>query len=186
MEQGIDAARVFAAGLSRGAGFTAMLAILSSQYEIASGTWVSPFAANGINSGYHPAPSCSPAAASPKRPVWAVHGTGDSVVLSSYGEDLVDALVGGGWDVTFTPVDTDDHTWLWRAGYGQTNSDLLDFFLDHPAERAPVGARRAALASCHERHAHSGVFDGAGWNPQRPPPRAAMRSRRRASSAASS
>jgi poly(3-hydroxybutyrate) depolymerase len=126
----VDEARVFAAGHSRGAGFTALLAVLSSQIEIASGTWVSPFSGYGINAGYDPSGGhFDMRAARPRAPVWVIHGTADTNVPYSYGEALAQAFGAAGWDVTFTPVEGAGHTWLWRSSYGQTNEDLMAFFL---------------------------------------------------------
>jgi poly(3-hydroxybutyrate) depolymerase len=131
-EYHVDDGAYFAVGHSRGAGFTALMATLSSQASIASGTWVSPFAAYGINAGYDPSGGhFDMRAASPKRPIWIVHGTSDTTVPYSYGEDLYQAFDTAGWDVTWTPVSGAGHSWLWRSSYGQTNGDLLDFFLDN-------------------------------------------------------
>ena len=126
----INDGRVFAAGHSRGAGFTALMGILSSQLDIASGPWVSPFTAYGINAGYDPAGGgYDMATASPKAPVWVIHGTSDTTVPYSYGEDLAQEMEAAGWEVTFTPVSGASHSWLWRSSYGQSNEDLLAFFM---------------------------------------------------------
>ncbi|MCK9461181.1 MAG: hypothetical protein M0R80_16260 [Proteobacteria bacterium] len=125
----VDGDMIYAVGHSRGAGFTGLAAMLSGGAEISSGAWVSPFAAYGINAGYDASGgSVDPAEAEPKRPVWIVHGTSDSVVPYSYGNALYEAFEAGGWDVTFTPVEGGGHTWLWRSTYGQTNQDLWDWF----------------------------------------------------------
>jgi len=63
--------------------------------------------------------------------VWVIHGTSDPVMDHSYGENLVDELLAGGFVVEFTPVDGADHNWLWQYGYGQDNQDLLDWFQAH-------------------------------------------------------
>ncbi len=129
----VDDTRYYAAGHSRGGGYTALMASLSSQLSIASGTWVSPFAAYGINAGYDPAGGhFDMSAATPKRPIWVIHGTSDSTVPYSYGEDLAHELQIAGWDVTFTSVSGGGHSWLWRSNYGQTNDDLLAYFLANP------------------------------------------------------
>jgi poly(3-hydroxybutyrate) depolymerase len=128
----LDAGRVYAVGHSRGAGFTALMAILSSQGSIASGPWSSPFAAYGINAGYDPfGGHFDPGAASPKAPVWIVHGSSDGNVPYSYGQSLAQDLQGGGWDVEFTTVQGAGHVWLWRSQYGQSNEDLVEFFLEN-------------------------------------------------------
>jgi poly(3-hydroxybutyrate) depolymerase len=125
----LDHDMLYAVGHSRGAGLTGLTALLSGGIEIASGTWSSPFAAYGINAGFDATGgSVDPAGVEPKRPVWIIHGTADSVVPYSYGNALYEALDAGGWDVTFTPVEGADHTWLWRSVYGQTNQDLWDWF----------------------------------------------------------
>jgi poly(3-hydroxybutyrate) depolymerase len=125
----LDRDMFYAVGHSRGAGFTGLTAILSGGMSIASGDWESPFAAYGVNAGYDATGgSVDLAAVEPKRPVWIIHGTADSVVPYSYGSALNVALDGAGWDVTFTPVEGATHTWLWRSAYGQTNQDLWDWF----------------------------------------------------------
>jgi len=128
----IDAKRLYAVGHSRGAGFTGLLATTSGQMMIASGAYQSPFAAYGVNAGYDPTQGAvDPAQTTPKRPVWIIHGNGDSVVPLSYGKGFADALKAAGWDVTWTSVPSGPHTWLWRSQYGQTNQDLWDYFASH-------------------------------------------------------
>jgi len=125
----LDRDMIYSVGHSRGAGFTGLLAILSGTYPISSGTWESPCAAYGVNAGYDATGgNVDPAGAEPKRPVWIIHGTNDSVVPYSYGEDFYTALDTAGWDVTFTPVDGAGHTWLWSSMWGQTDQDLWDWF----------------------------------------------------------
>lgn len=130
----IDNHRIYAVGHSRGAGFTALLAITSGQMDTFLGAYQSPFGAYGINAGYDPTQgSINPATATPKRPVWIIHGTADSVVQLSWGQSLYDDLNAAGWTATFTSVTNGPHTWLWRSTYGQTNQDLWDFFMDNPS-----------------------------------------------------
>jgi poly(3-hydroxybutyrate) depolymerase len=131
-EYRIDTGRVYAVGHSRGAGLSALLAILSGQYDHAEGTFASPFTALGVNAGYDPTGGAiDPAPASPKSAVWVIHGSSDRVVPPSYGEDLADALLAAGFDVEWTEVAGADHTWLWQAGYGQSNQDLWDWLQAH-------------------------------------------------------
>jgi len=124
--------RVYAVGHSRGAGMSALLAILAGQYDHAEGTFASPFAALGVNAGYDPTGGKIDAAgADPKSAVWVIHGDDDGVVPISYGEDLAETLETAGFEVLFTEVDGADHTWLWQSGYGQDNQDLWDWFQAH-------------------------------------------------------
>ena len=128
----IDAGAIFVVGHSRGAGCTGLMAMFSGGMEIASGTWVTPFAAYGVNAGYDAAGgSVDLTVADPKGPVWIVHGTSDPVVPYSSGESFYNDLNAAGWDVTFTPVSGAAHVWLWRSQYGQTNDDLWNFFMDN-------------------------------------------------------
>jgi len=129
-EYWIDTKRVYAVGHSRGAGLAGLLAMLSGGMGLSSGTWISPFAAYGINAGYDAAGgSISAGLAFPKRPIWEIHGTADGVVPYSYGAGFAAALEAAGWTVTFTSVQGAGHKWLWRPQYGQTNQDLWSFFL---------------------------------------------------------
>jgi predicted esterase len=126
----VDPGRLYAVGHSRGGGLVGLLAILSGGMNIASGPWKTPFAAYGINAGYDAAGGqISHALASPKRPVWLIHGTADGGVPYSYGAGFAAGLEAAGWDVTFTTVQGGGHTWLWRPQYGQTNQDLWDYFM---------------------------------------------------------
>ncbi len=128
----IDAGAIFLAGHSRGGGCTGLMAMFSGGMEIASGTWVSPFAAYGINAGYDATGgTVDLTSADPKGPVWIIHGISDTVVQYSMGESFYNDLNAAGWDVTFTSVSGGGHTWLWRPQYGQTNDDLWNFFMDN-------------------------------------------------------
>jgi len=120
----IDPDAVFAVGHSRGAGCVGLLATLSGDMTIASGTWQTPFAAYGINAGYDAAGGQQDMSlATPKVPILIIHGTSDGVVPFSYGEDLANDLITAGWDVTFTPVSGGAHTWLFQNQ--QLWNDLL-------------------------------------------------------------
>jgi poly(3-hydroxybutyrate) depolymerase len=131
----IDPGRIYAAGHSRGGGLVGLLAMLSGGLGLSAGTWVSPFAAYGVNAGYDAAGGQIPLTqATPKRPVWVIHGTADEGVPYDYGAAFAAALDAAGWDVTFTPVPGGPHTWLWRPQYGQTNQDLWDFFLSNATD----------------------------------------------------
>jgi len=124
----INTGRVYAVGHSRGAAFVGLMAMLSGGMSIASGLWETPFAAYGINAGYDgTGGQISLSMASPKRPLWVIHGTSDGVVPYSYGADFATALDDAGWEVTFTAVAGATHAWLWRPQYGQSNQDLWDF-----------------------------------------------------------
>jgi len=126
----IDSNALFAVGHSRGAGFTGLLATVSGQVTTALGPYESPFAAYAVNAGYDPyGGSLDFSTSSPKRPIWVIHGTGDSNVPYSYGEDFADDLDAAGWDATFTPVNGAGHTWLFQPGYSQDNQDLWDYFM---------------------------------------------------------
>ena len=131
----VDYDRIYVVGHSRGAGCVVLFATLSGGMTIASGVWETPFAAYGINAGYDPAGGQFDfSQASPKRPLWVIHGTSDNVVPFSYGKALADALDGAGWDVAFTPVNGAGHTWLWRPQYGQSNQKLWEFLVSHAAQ----------------------------------------------------
>ena len=128
----IDTAAVYAVGHSRGAGFAGLLATVSGQATTALGPYESPFAAYGVNAGYDPfGGSLDLSASSPKRPIWVIHGTSDSNVPYSYGEEFATDLEAAGWDVTFTPVNGAGHNWLFQQSFGQTNQDLWDYFMDN-------------------------------------------------------
>ncbi len=128
----LDPNRQYAVGHSRGAGFTALLATTSGQMSIASGPYQTPFAAYGINAGYDPTQGAvDPALTDPKRPVWVIHGSADSVVPTNMGQALADDLIASGWDATWTLVSGASHTWLWQPALGQTNQDLWTFFASH-------------------------------------------------------
>ncbi len=134
LEYLVDHARIYAVGHSRGAGCIALFAVLSGGMNIASGAWQTPFAAYGINAGYDAAGGqLDFGLASPKRPLWIIHGTADNVVPFSYGKALADSLSNSGWDTTFTPINNAGHTWLWRPQYGQSNQLLWDFLASHSA-----------------------------------------------------
>lgn len=129
----LDPKKVFACGFSRGAGFSAFLAEASSNPGVLSGTWSSPFAAYGACAGYDPfGGSLDMAAASPKRPVWMIHGTSDGAVPFSQGQSCASALDAAGFPTTWTPVTGAPHNWLWSSLYGHSNQDLFDFFLANP------------------------------------------------------
>jgi predicted esterase len=129
---GIDRNAVYAVGHSRGAGMTAMLAIGSGRVTTVAGLYVSPFAAYCVNAGYDPYSGSMGYSTDPKRPVWVIHGSADSVVPFAMGEELANGLTAAGWDVTWTPVTGGSHTWLFQSSLGQTNQDLWDFFASHP------------------------------------------------------
>jgi poly(3-hydroxybutyrate) depolymerase len=125
----LDGDMFYAVGHSRGAGFTGLTAILSGTAEPASGTWESPFAAYCVNAGFDATGgSVDPAPVEPKRPVWIIHGTSDTIVPYSLGESFYEDLEAAGWNATFTPVDGAGHTWLFQSSLGQTNQDLWDWF----------------------------------------------------------
>jgi len=131
----IDQSRVYVVGHSRGAGCTALFAMLSGGMTVASGPWNTPFAAYAINAGYDATGGQVDLSQSiPKRPVWIIHGTADGVVPYADGKALADAFLAAGWAVTLTTVDGGGHTWLWRTQYGQSNQDLWDFFMSHTAK----------------------------------------------------
>jgi poly(3-hydroxybutyrate) depolymerase len=130
---GTDRRRVYVVGHSRGAGMTALLAFGSGGITTSAGRYSSPFAAYGVNAGYDATGGSSDmAAASPKRPIWIIHGASDSVVPFSYGESLAEDLTAAGWEVTFTRVPGGPHNWLWQRSYGHSNQELWDFFAANP------------------------------------------------------
>ena len=59
-------------------------------------------------------------------PVWAFHGTADSIVLVSNSDDMVDALKKLGKDVTYSRLDNVEHN-AWDYAYNDT---LIKWFLD--------------------------------------------------------
>jgi poly(3-hydroxybutyrate) depolymerase len=129
---GIDRSRVYVVGHSRGAGMTGLLATQSGVMTTSAGPYTSPFAAYCVNAGYDAyGGSFDLTRSTPKRPIWVIHGTSDSVVPYSYGESFATALEAAGWDVTWTSVTGGTHTWLFQSGYGQTNQDMWDFFIAH-------------------------------------------------------
>jgi poly(3-hydroxybutyrate) depolymerase len=122
----IDTNAIFLAGFSRGAGCTGLFAMFSGSFAIASGNWVSPFAAYGINAGYDATGgNYDLTKASPKRPIWIIHGSADNVVPLYGGEDFATALDAAGWDITFDTVEGAPHNWLFD------NQELWDFFMDN-------------------------------------------------------
>ncbi|MBW2262024.1 MAG: hypothetical protein JRG91_08640 [Deltaproteobacteria bacterium] len=130
---GIDPDRVYVTGHSRGAGMTGLLAFGSGHFTTSLGAYESPFAAYVVNAGYDATGgSVALSVSRPKRPIWVIHGTGDTVVPYSYGESFATDLTSAGWDVTWTPVTGAGHSWLFRSTYGQTNQDLWDFCLANP------------------------------------------------------
>jgi len=131
----LDASRIYTVGHSRGAGMSGLCATMSGQTNTALGPYTSPFAAHGVNAGYDPfGGSLSLASSQPKRPLWIIHGTADTGVPYSYGEEFADDLEAAGWDVTFTPIQGAGHNWLWQASYGQTNQDLWDWLMGWTAD----------------------------------------------------
>jgi poly(3-hydroxybutyrate) depolymerase len=129
----LDSDRIYAVGHSRGAGFTGLSAILTGGIGIASGTWESPYAAYCVNAGYDGTGGATDlSAVEPKRPIWIIHGTDDSIVPYSYGETFYEDLDAAGWDVTFTPVEGAQHWWLFQSSLGQSNQDLWDWFMERP------------------------------------------------------
>jgi len=128
----VNPRQFYVLGFSRGAGMTGLLASLQGMVEPASGVWESPFAAYGICAGYDAAGGAIDLGdASPKRPIWIIHGSSDNNVPYSYGQDFAEDLEDAGWDVTWTSVSGAGHSWLWRSSYGQTNEDLVNYFLDN-------------------------------------------------------
>jgi len=130
---GIDRNRVYVVGHSRGAGMTGLLAITSGRLTTSTALYVSPFAAYGVNAGYDAYGGSSDLSVpAPKRPIWIIHGTADSVVPFSEGQGFANDLEAAGWDVTFTSITGAGHTWLWQSSFGYTNQDLWDFFAANP------------------------------------------------------
>ncbi|MFH1434504.1 MAG: PHB depolymerase family esterase, partial [Pseudomonadota bacterium] len=128
----IDTNRLYVVGHSRGAGMTGLIAFMSGQVTTSTGLFESPFAAYGVNAGYDATGGrTNLAAATPKRPIWVIHGDADSVVPFSYGQSFATALETAGWDVTWTAVSGGTHTWLWQTGYGTSNQDLWDWFAEN-------------------------------------------------------
>jgi poly(3-hydroxybutyrate) depolymerase len=130
---GIDRNRVYVCGHSRGAGMTGMLAFGSGLYTTSAGLYVSEFAAFAVNAGYDATGgSADLTRAMPKRPIWVIHGTSDSVVPYSSGESFANDLTAAGWDTTWTSIPGGSHTWLFQSSYGYTNQDLWDYFAANP------------------------------------------------------
>lgn len=126
----IDHDRIFAAGFSRGAGFSGALATTSGWVETAAGTYTSPFAAHAISAGFDVFGGEGDfTEIEPKNPIWLVHGTSDTAVPFSYGETFAEDLEDAGWEATFTRVQGAPHNWLFQAQYGQDNQDLWDWCL---------------------------------------------------------
>jgi predicted esterase len=131
----IDVDSLYLAGFSRGAGATGLLAMFSGSLGIDSGTWVSPFAAYGIDAGYDATGGTEDLTmADPKRPIWIIHGTSDGVVPHWAGEEFAEELEIAGWDVLFTSITGAGHAWLWQSSYGYSNQDMWDWFLDNSFE----------------------------------------------------
>jgi poly(3-hydroxybutyrate) depolymerase len=134
----IDPTRVYLAGVSRGAAMAMLLATGSGNAKVQvtykdAGQYTSPFAAYGVSAGYDPFNGTADlSTASPKRPVWIIHGTADNVIPFSWGQMLGDELKKAGWPVTFTAVDGGPHDWLWNAKYGHSNDELWSFFAANP------------------------------------------------------
>ena len=127
----IDKRKIYAAGFSRGAGFTVSMAMASNNASIFNGQWSSPFAAYAVSAGYDPLGSnFSIGAASPKRQIWFMHGTADAQVPFSFGRAAYDRLIAAGWPSSsrFTVVTNAPHYWLWSEAYGHSNGELIDWF----------------------------------------------------------
>ena len=127
----IDKRKIYAAGFSRGAGFTVAMAMASNNASIFNGQWSSPFAAYAVSAGYDPLGSnFSIGAASPKRQIWFMHGTADAQVPFSFGRAAYDRLIAAGWPSSsrFTVVTNAPHYWLWSEAYGHSNGELIDWF----------------------------------------------------------
>lgn len=60
-----------------------------------------------------------------------IHGTADTEVPFTSGQQFANELADGGWPVTFTPVPNAPHDWLWQSKYGYTNTDLWNWFESH-------------------------------------------------------
>lgn len=132
----IDPKRIFACGFSRGAGFAGGWAIMSGNAQIASAAKImveSPFAAYGVSAGFDMfGGQIDAAQASPKRPLWIMHGTADQAVPFSLGQTLSTSLQGKGFTTTFTPIQNGPHGWMWRPQYGHTNQELWDWMMKNP------------------------------------------------------
>lgn len=127
----IDKRKIYAAGFSRGAGFTVAMAMASNNASVFNGQWSSPFAAYAVSAGYDPLGSnFSIGAASPKRQIWFMHGTADAQVPFSFGRAAYDRLIAAGWPSSsrFTAVTNAPHYWLWNEAYGHSNGELIDWF----------------------------------------------------------
>jgi poly(3-hydroxybutyrate) depolymerase len=127
----IDKRKIYAAGFSRGAGFTVAMAMASNNASAFNGQWSSPFAAYAVSAGYDPLGSnFSIGAASPKRQIWFMHGTADAQVPFSFGRAAYDRLIAAGWPSSsrFTAVTNAPHYWLWNEAYGHSNGELIDWF----------------------------------------------------------
>jgi len=130
---GIDRNRIYVTGHSRGAGMTGLLAIGSGHFTTTRGTYESPFAAYVVNAGYDATGGgITMSVSRPKRPIWVIHGSADTVVPYSYGESFATALTAAGWDCTWTSVTGAGHTWLFQPSMGQSNQDLWDYFAANP------------------------------------------------------
>jgi poly(3-hydroxybutyrate) depolymerase len=127
----IDKRKIYAAGFSRGAGFTVLMSMASNNASVLSGQWSSPFAAYAVSAGYDPLGSTfSIGTASPKRPIWFLHGTADGQVPFSTGRAAYDRLIAAGWPSSsrWTAVTNAPHYWLWNQAYGHSNGELIDWF----------------------------------------------------------
>jgi poly(3-hydroxybutyrate) depolymerase len=130
----IDPAQVFVVGLSRGGYFTGILATASNNANATGGPWSSPFAAYAISAGADAyAGAVDFSQSSPKNPVWMIHGTADQQVPFADGQTFANELSDAGWPVTFTPVQSAPHDWLWQTKYGHSNDELWAWFASHPA-----------------------------------------------------
>ena len=127
----IDKRKIYAAGFSRGAGFTVLMSEASNNASVLSGQWSSPFAAYAVSAGYDPLGSTfSIGTASPKRPIWFVHGTADEQVPFNTGRAAYDRLIAADWPSSsrWTAVTNAPHYWLWNQAYGHSNGELIDWF----------------------------------------------------------
>ena len=131
----IDKRKIYAAGFSRGAGFTVLQAMASNNPNVLSGQWSSPFAAYAVGAGFDPLGSnFNIGTASPKRPIWFIHGTADAQVPISFGRAAYDRLIAAAWPSSsrFTAVTNAPHFWLWNEAYGHSNGELIDWFYANP------------------------------------------------------
>jgi polyhydroxybutyrate depolymerase len=127
----IDKRKIYATGFSRGAGFTVIVAMASNNASVLGGQWTSPFAAYAVSAGYDPLGSTfNIATASPKRPIWLMHGTADAQVPLSSGRAAYDRLIAAAWPSSsrWTAVTDAPHAWLWNEAYGHSNGELIDWF----------------------------------------------------------